>query len=124
MLLPFLCFSLTRYSISYDKAKLKFQISDPDAYYVHHMSMYEHVLHKAYGFEVAKNKTLIMSRAAFQGECDNLNASLEENFVALIPFYGGLPPNVTKDLSVKSIGQGNSLVSYCPYHASVVNIWL
>jgi hypothetical protein len=105
--------------IRYDKAKLKFQISDPDAYYVHHMSMFEHVLHKAYGFEVAKNKTLIMSRAAFHGECDNLIAFPEEKFVALIPFYGGLPPNVTKDLSVKSIGQGNSLVSCCKHYFSV-----
>jgi hypothetical protein len=30
--------------------------------------------------------------------------------IAFIPFYGGLPPGVTKDLTVKSIGQGNSLV--------------
>jgi hypothetical protein len=97
----------------YDKAKLKFQISDPDAYYVHHMSMFEHLHHKKYGFEVAKNVTLMMSKAAFRGECGNLTSdgmTNETNYIALIPFYGGLPPNVTKDLSVKSIGQGNSLV--------------
>lgn len=94
----------------YDKAKFKFQVSDPDCYYVHHMSMFEHVLHKAYGFEIAKNRTLTMSRAAYEGECGNLQASKENNYLTLIPFYGGLPPNVTKDLAVKSIGQGNSLV--------------
>jgi hypothetical protein len=97
----------------YDKAKLKFQISDPDAYFVHHMSMFEHLHHKKYGFEVAKNVTLMMSKAAFRGECGNLTTNgmtNETNYIALIPFYGGLPPNVTKDLSVKSIGQGNSLV--------------
>eukprot|EP01040_Poterioochromonas_malhamensis_P022469 gene22469-27344_t len=94
----------------YDKAKFKFQVSDPDCYYVHHMSMFEHVLHKAYGFEIAKNRTLTMSRAAYEGECSSLRASKENNYLALIPFYGGLPPNVTKDLAVKSIGQGNSLV--------------
>eukprot|EP01035_Chromulina_nebulosa_P017069 gene17069-22581_t len=64
----------------FDKAHLKFQLSDPDAYFVHHMSMYEHLVHK-------------------------------KEYIAIIPFYGGLPPNVTSDMSVKSIGQGNSLVN-------------
>jgi hypothetical protein len=95
---------------SFDKAKFKFQLGDPDAYYVHHMSMYEHLLHKKYGFEVAKNKTLILSKTAMNGECSNLQLSRAKNILAIIPFYGGLPPNVTADLSVKSIGQGNSLV--------------
>lgn len=94
----------------FDSAKLKFQLSDPDAYFVHHMSMYEHFNHKKFGFEVAKNKTLIMSRAAVEGECENLVVSKTKNIVAFIPFFGGLPPGVTKDLTVKSIGQGNSLV--------------
>lgn len=88
-------------------------MSDPDAFYVHHMSMYEHQIHKKYGFAEAKNKTLIMSKAAFKGECENLKISKTKEYVALIPFYGGLPPGVTKDLTVKSIGQGNSLVSVC-----------
>ena len=74
------------------------------------MSMFEHVLHKKYGFDVAQNLTTIMSKAAVQGECRNLTVPKETNYIALIPFYGGLPPNVTKDLAVKSIGQGNSLV--------------
>jgi hypothetical protein len=94
----------------YDKAKLKFQLSDPHAYFVHHMSMYEHLNHKAYGFETAQNKSVALSTSAAAGECNGLIASDSLEYVALVPFYGGLPPNVTKDLSVKSIGQGNSLV--------------
>lgn len=94
----------------FDKAPLKFQIADPDAYYVHHMSMYEHLLHKKKGFEVSKNETLIMSQFAFIGECESVQVSHHREILAIIPFYGGLPPNVTNDLTVKSIGQGNSLV--------------
>jgi len=33
---------------------------------------------------------------------------VNNNYIALIPFYGGLPPNVTATYAVKSIGQGNS----------------
>ena len=95
----------------YGVAKNKFQVVDSDAYYVHHMSRYEHFVHKSDGFEVAKNKTLIMSKAAYEGECANLRVNSHREFLAIIPFYGGLPPNVTKDLTVKSIGQGNSLVT-------------
>lgn len=94
----------------FDKSKLKFQVADPDAYFVHHMSMYEHLIHKKIGFAEAQAKTLIMSRHAMMGECSNLTISRTTEYLALVPFYGGLPPNVTKDLSVKSIGQGNSLV--------------
>ena len=96
---------------SFDKSKFKFQLSDPDAYFVHHMSMYEHFLHKKVGFATALNKTITMSQEAFKGECENIQPSDRKDYIALIPFYGGLPPNVTKDLSVKSIGQGNSLVT-------------
>lgn len=95
----------------FERALLKFQFADHDAYYVHHMSLYEHVNHKAHGFEVAKNKSMEMARAAVEGECSaQLKPDKRSQTVALIPFYGGLPPNVTKDLSVKSLGQGNSLV--------------
>jgi len=73
--------------------------------------MYEHLNHKAYGFEVAHNKSIILASHAVLGECQHLQVAATSQYVALIPFYGGLPPNVTKDLSVKSIGQGNSLVS-------------
>lgn len=103
---------------SFDSAKLKFQLSDPDAYFVHHMSMYEHFNHKKYGFETAKNKTLILSQAAMHGECDELILSKTKNIVSFVPFYGGLPPGVTKDLTVKSIGQGNSLVKL-QFHATL-----
>lgn len=96
----------------FDAANLKFQIGDPDAYFVHHMSMFEHLIHRKYGFQEAQNKTLIMSKAAVKGECGkNLSISNTTEFLSLIPFYGGLPPNVTADFSaVKSLGQGNSLV--------------
>ena len=53
----------------FDRAKQKYQMGDPYDYYVHHMSMFEHLLHKKYGFEVAKNRTQTMSNLAFQGEC-------------------------------------------------------
>ena len=89
---------------------MKFQVADPDSYYVHHMSMYEHLVHMRESYEVAQNKTSILSYAALKGECEGLNISSSLEYLALIPFYGGRPPNVTTDLKVKSIGQGNSLV--------------
>jgi len=97
----------------FDAAPYKFQLSDPDAYYVHHMSMFEHLIHKKQGFQEAQNRTLIMSKSAIIGECGkHLSISKTTEYLALIPFFGGLPPNVTSDFSaVKSIGQGNSLVS-------------
>jgi hypothetical protein len=95
----------------FDRARYKFQISDPDAYYVHHMSMFEHLIHKREGFMVARNKTDLMSRAAMNGECEGLKVNPTREYLALVPFFGGLPPNVAPDFSaVKSIGQGNSLV--------------
>lgn len=95
----------------FDKAKLKFQLADPDAYYVHHMSMYEHFVHRKEGFDEAQRRTLILSKAALAGECGNLTVNDSTEFVSLIPFYGGRPPNVTADLKVNSLGQGNSLVT-------------
>ena len=99
----------------FDKAKLKFQFSDPDAYFVHHMSMYEHLLHKKASFDEAKRKSEILSNVAFQSECFNLtryevHSPVKDSYLTLVPFYGGLPPNVTSDRKVKSLGQGNSLV--------------
>jgi hypothetical protein len=91
-------------------SSLKFQVADTDLYYVHHMSMYEHMVHMREGYEIAQNKTSILSNAALKGECEGLNISGSLEYLALIPFYGGRPPNVTTDLKVKSIGQGNSLV--------------
>ena len=96
----------------FDVAQKKFQVADPDAYYVHHMSMYEHHIHRKLGFETAQRETLILSKAAQKGECNNLKVRPTSEFMALIPFFGGLPPGVTKDFSkVQSIGQGNSLVN-------------
>ena len=94
----------------FETAPLKFQIADPDAYYVHHMSMFEHLIHRKEGFDIAQTKTLTLSKAAMKGECDNLIISKTMSYLALIPFFGGLPPGVNANLEVKSIGQGNSLV--------------
>ena len=68
---------------------------------------------KKYGYEKSEKKTLAFSTDAVQHECNNIEQiySYENNTIALVPFYGGRPPNVTADLKVKSIGQGNSLVS-------------
>jgi hypothetical protein len=103
-------FEVCNYLIT--QAKLKFQLSDPDAFYVHHMSMYEHLLHKSTNFSYAKAMSEILAEAAFLGECKNLSllAPVGPEYVAFVPFYGGLPPNVTKELKVHSLGQGNSLV--------------
>ena len=55
----------------------------------------------------------IMANASYYGECldSNYKPAITTAYLAMIPFYGGLPPNVTDGLLVKSIGQGNSLVS-------------
>ena len=78
---------------NFDTAKLKFQVADPDAYYVHHMSMYEHHIHRKVGFAAAQRETLIMSKAAMEGECANLQIRRTNEYLALIPFFGGLPPS-------------------------------
>eukprot|EP01041_Mallomonas_annulata_P009745 gene9745-20268_t len=94
----------------FDKPSEKYQLENPDLYYVHHMSEYEHQLHKKYGLNHSKNLTLILSNAAYNGECKISSKSNRTDFIAFIPFYGGLPPNVTENFIVKSIGQGNSLM--------------
>ncbi len=110
----------------FDRAHYKFQMADPNEYYVHHMSMFEHQLHKKSGFDIARNLTQQMSDRAFEGECALTGSSNSSHFkekeghlrhhghpdyLTLIPFYGGLPPQVDADFSrVRSIGQGNSLV--------------
>lgn len=87
-----------------------YQLQDPSYFYVHHMSMFEHQLHKRVGFGEAARQTFILSNVSYTEECFNYEPSKATEYLALIPFYGGLPPNVTMDLRVKSIGQGNSLV--------------
>ena len=76
------------------------------------MSMFEHFIHKEQGFDIAQKKTSVLADAAYKGECGPLSAASfsRRGYLGLIPFYSGLPPNVTGDLHVKSIGQGNSLV--------------
>ena len=118
----------------FHEANLVFQLEDIDAYYVHHMSMYEHLVHNSANLTYAKQQSDILSKAAFYGECgaqsdinnyhstnnytnNNNNNAYNNGYnkqssISLIPFYGGLPPNVTADYKVKSLGQGNSLVSY------------
>ena len=109
----------------FNEANLVFQLEDIDAYYVHHMSMYEHLVHNSANLTYAKQQSDILSKAAFYGECGALSeinnnnkynnnnaydAYNKRSSISLIPFYGGLPPNVTADHKVKSLGQGNSLV--------------
>lgn len=91
-------------------ASYKYQLESPTAYYVHHMSEYEHGLHNKFGIEVARNKTSLLTYAAYNGECSNFHANYSSEYISLIPFYGGFPPNVTAEFKVKSIGQGNSLM--------------
>jgi hypothetical protein len=50
--------------------------NDSVTLFVYHRSMFEHLNHKKYNFSVASRKTVVMSRAAFHGECDGLSASL------------------------------------------------
>lgn len=90
-----------------------YQLVDPFVYSVNHMSMFEHWAHKRRGFGEAVKQSYIMSTAAFEDQCHNpaYMPSESTEFLALIPFYGGLPPNVTAGNLVKSIGQGNSLVN-------------
>jgi hypothetical protein len=90
------------------RARLKFQLADHDAFYVHHMSMYEHFNHRVVGQEIAHHRAEIMSEAAVAGECSNLTVNDSEDFMSLIPFYGGLPPTVNG--TVNKLGEGNSLV--------------
>ena len=93
------------------KAKLNFQMVDENLYFVNHMSMFEHRTRKRYGYEKSEIMTDVMSSAAMTGECvANATEGHHPDSIALVPFYGGRPPNVTANYQVKSLGQGNSLV--------------
>ena len=95
-----------------DQATYNFQFRNESTYYAHHMSMYEHYTRKVYGYEKSENMTAVMADAAMKGECHvDPPRDYHSNSLAIVPFYGGRPPNVTADLKVKSLGQGNSLVS-------------
>lgn len=108
------------------KHRKAYQYTDPENYYVNHMSMYEHWYHKKYSFGEAARQTYLMANRSYHGECmglwdkdfnnepgylEPMVPSKSTEFLALLPFYGGLPPNVTDDKLVKSLGQGNSLVN-------------
>lgn len=114
----------------FDNPSVKYQLENHDHYIVHHMSEYEHLIHKKYGFPHARNATALLSHAAYNGECVENVVNKKWNksdYISFIPFHGGLPPDVTENFIVKSIGQGNSLVgawficsfwffSHCLFH--------
>lgn len=92
-------------------ARFNFQFVNESLYYVHHMSRYEHSSRQKYGYNVSEEMTAIMATAAMKGECNTVRmTNFHNSSIGLVPFYGARPPNVTADLKVKSLGQGNSLV--------------
>ena len=95
----------------FDTAVFRYITADIDSYYVNHMSEYEHSVRKKYGLDAAQNQSSVLAAAALEGECSNLVVNPSREFLALIPFYGGLPPGVDAFMKVRSSGQGNSLVS-------------
>jgi len=137
---------------SYSQKTARFQYvfdeADRHAFFVHHLSNYEHVNHEAYGFDLAQSKTADLSSAAFRGECSAITSSTarydpsseghrapplskktkrqprletiadlssvgnRDEYLALVPFYGGQPPNTSAGaFQTDSLGQGNSRVS-------------
>lgn len=98
-------------------SKWNFQFFNESSYFVHHMSQFEHFHRKKSGYTVSENLTSIYSNEALKGICmgvqrqtEDFQSSYHESSIALVPFYGGRPPNVTADFKVNSLGQGNSLV--------------
>jgi hypothetical protein len=71
-----------------DKAHYKYQFLDPEAYYVHHMSRFEHSVHRSKGLDTAKELTLILSTNAFNNECSDLSDVGDPSYFVIIPFYG------------------------------------
>jgi len=90
-----------------------YQFEDLNSYFVHHLSQYEHSVRSTLGFEKSSQKAGQLSRSAFSGEClSGIHKSIDSiNYVALVPFYSGLPPNITSSMKVKSNGKGNSLMN-------------
>lgn len=90
----------------------KYQLHNISSFFVNHMSAFEHATRKKFGYAKSEEMTLMFSNEAVQGECSNIEhqEGYLRSVMAFVPFYGGRPPNVTADLKVKSIGQGNSLV--------------
>lgn len=84
-------------------------------YFVHHMSMYEHILTRHKGFEYAQEQVSLLATAARKGECSHKNiydfGSKNNGHIAIIPFFGGLPPARNASDEKGTLGQGNSVVS-------------
>ena len=96
------------------RAKQIFQVVDEELYFVNHLSGYEHeVMRRSAGnFSDTEERALRLSREALAKECSSVASSLPLNStLSVIPFFSGRPPEVSEDLQVHSIGQGNSLVS-------------
>ena len=66
-------------------------------------------MHRSRGLETAANLSQVLTEAAVRGECGGLGQAGDLRYLALVPFYGGLPPNVTGG-RVDSSGEGNSLL--------------
>lgn len=83
-------------------------------YYVHHMSMFEHVLTRQKGVEYAHQQVKVLATAARKGECSHPDiqdfGSQNMNHISIIPFFGGLPPARNASDEKGTLGQGNSVV--------------
>lgn len=89
-----------------------FQFDDDNQFFVNHLSGYEHLTRKEYGYNISLKNASAISKSAISKECELATSSTAwSSVLAILPFFGGLPPDVSENLEVKSIGQGNSLVS-------------
>ena len=91
-----------------------YQVSRPDLYYVNHLSEYEHRMRsKTHNVNISITKSAIMSAAAIAHECSTIEYVTDNSiqYLSILPFYGGLPPNTSANLKVNSIGEGNSIVN-------------
>ena len=94
----------------YKTAPLKYVSLDPDLFYVHHLSAYEHTNMKANGWAIALEKSLQLSQAAFTGECESVEAraemkaqpdALKSHSLSVVPCFFGQPPNGTTHDNVR-----------------------
>lgn len=89
--------------VIFDHANFKFQLEDHTAYFVHHMSYFEHAIHKKEGFAIAENKTLIMSNAAIKVS--------DQCFPCLFRFFSYLSLSIYYTSIDKSILQNDLNIS-------------
>lgn len=80
-------------------------------HHVKHLSAYEHSVNAA----MTPNASNIISAfitAAYNGECTSLSQFPDgsDEYLALIPFYGGMPPSVVKTIEdgIPTNGEGHS----------------